>query len=127
MNKFLNKRIADSFVKNILSPRTQLPFVFRTFTEKTSFLKNHKLELKATFKEASFNFNYSVKNETLTKDIPYVWLRNNCKCPMCFSKTTFDFQLDILKVPANVKPANVELLSESIEKDNLKIVCKCRK
>ena len=127
MNKLLNRRIANSFAKSLLNARIQLPFASRTFTEKTSILKNQKLELKANFKESSFNFNYNIKNETLNKDLPYVWLRNNCKCPICSSKTTFDFQLDILNVSSDVKPANVELISDSMDKDNFEVTCKLNK
>lgn len=46
--------------------------------------KKEKLKLETNFKENHFEFSFE-KNKKFFKDLPYIWLRDNCRCSKCYN------------------------------------------
>jgi len=45
---------------------------------------------------------------------PYIWLRDNCQCSMCFHASTMTRRLHFHNVDFNVMPLNVEVVATTV-------------
>lgn len=83
----------------------------------TSFDKQNKLNLEAKFDDNYFEFTYHNKtNLKLNKDLPYIWLRNNCRCSKCYNFEVQEVELDLQRIPLDVKPTKIEQVSSDFVK-----------
>lgn len=59
-------------------------------------IENEKLKLETNLKNNYFYFNL-IKNDNqkLFKDIPYIWLRNNCRCSKCYNYEVEEVELNL--------------------------------
>lgn len=48
-----------------------------------------------------------VYNNT-TKQFPYLWLRDNCKCSACYNYTADEIDIDLTKLSNSIAPKKVQ-------------------
>lgn len=87
----------------------------------TRYLANFQNTLKteAVFKEKSIELNVHTSSGLVTKQFPYIWLRDNCKCSKCYNYTADEIEIDITKVLDSTRPIDVKETSKSLQ-----ITCK---
>lgn len=86
---------------------------YSTHINKTIKLTSNQSELTTSFQESCLTLDYKVTSSNqYLKKLPYVWLRNNCKCPKCYDEVTEENELDLSQTPVDIKPSHVEQNSE---------------
>jgi len=58
-------------------------------------IENEKLKLETNLKNNYFYFNLIKNDQKLFKDIPYIWLRNNCRCSKCYNYEVEEVELNL--------------------------------
>ena len=122
----LNKNLFNFLIKAIGAPTSKKclnPIFFKLVSNQqiklastfTSFNKQYKLNLCTKFDDAHLEFSYNNEsNQKLNKDLPYIWLRNNCRCSKCYNYQVQEVELDFQRIPLNVKPSKIEQISPDV-------------
>jgi hypothetical protein len=103
---------------------TTISGINKTINEKKFELNRDGFKILTVFNEDFIEFDLDLENVKIgTKKLPYIWLRDNCKCSICFNFKTNEIDLDILSLPFDSKPINV--LNKD-ENKTIEIICKFR-
>lgn len=85
---------------------------------KNIFNLHDKKDFATTFNDDSVEF---IKDDNNIKKYPYIWLRDHCKCSMCFNSVTEELELDISEISLDIKP----ILVKSLNDNSFEILCEC--
>ena len=74
------------------------------------------VKIDAHFNKDHFVLEYRDTKVKVSKDFPYVWLRDRCRCALCFNQKTQENDITpFVLTPLNMIPANVSLGHKVIE------------
>jgi hypothetical protein len=93
------------------------------------YLKKNNSEYQTIFESDFFEINFSLNNTILKREMPYIWLRDNCKCSKCFNNYTEEVELDKVSLNVDSRPKNIqETAQDQSEKvqTHVEIICKNR-
>ena len=90
----LNRNIFKLLNRNLVLLKHQR---FINESNKLITIENEKLKLETNLKNNYFYFNLIKNdiNQKLFKDIPYIWLRNNCRCSKCYNYEVEEVELNL--------------------------------
>jgi hypothetical protein len=64
-------------------------------------------------------FTLEIKDQDVPLKLDLLWLRDSCRCELCYDQTTFQRKVSILNISDDIAIKN-----RLFENDVLKIVCK---
>lgn len=79
------------------------------------------VKIDVDFKQDHFVLEYHAtdKNVKVSKDFPYVWLRDRCRCASCFNQRTQENEITpFVLTPLDMAPVNV-----SMDQDAVNVTC----
>lgn len=93
-------------LKNLSNKFVNLCHVTRRLHIETKFGKN--------------SFEIISKISKISRQYPYLWLRDNCKCSKCYNYIADEIDIDITKIADTIRPKKIE----SIDQKTISVLCK---
>ena len=116
---FSNKKHIELPV-NLNTNFTQKSEIFTLFKYSNSKRRNREENIHyVSFGKNSLELIFKKLDLHLSKEMPYVWLRNKCKCDKCYNSHTEEVELDLTEIPVDVNLDKYQL----VDFDNLEITC----
>ncbi len=122
MNRFIHRVIAPTNPQySILKQASKLRY--SSHVNKTIKLISAEAELTTQFQENTVTLNYKRLQGSrveCVRTLPYVWLRNSCKCPECYDAVTEENVLDLSATPIDIKPKEI---TQNDESESIEVTC----
>jgi hypothetical protein len=88
--------------------------------------EDNNRQLKSEFYETSIKLNMTGSNKYLTKEMPYIWLRDNCKCEKCIDAKVHEMKYDFTRESTDIKPVEIIQLPLSDSKTRFHFQIRCK-
>jgi hypothetical protein len=108
-------RVQNNILNTCLTPFKSSSNNAYQISQKTLNLNEKDNPLKSKFLADSIKLNIvdlqdGLNNVNLSKEMPYVWLRDNCKCEKCLDAKVLEMKYDFTDESIDIKPIYITQL-----------------
>ena len=108
--------------KNLFNIKLTSKNIMKSYKTLSFYIYNSSYEkIESNFHHDNFEIKLLTKAEKNEKKLPYIWLRDFCKCKNCFDNTNQQTLVNLKNIALNIKPNDI-----SNEEDGsvFKITCR---